>query len=232
MLTLAVLGLLRHSGIEVGTTVTLLLMIGLTQGVAFWSVALIQLLRLGRAESAARIGLRRPRPDELRAAAATCGWALAGAAVGGGLAPLLGLEPAENELLRLGREDPTLLLIMMPVAVLIVGPGEELLFRGIVQTRLRDAFSPLPAVLMASLIFAGVHVFSLAGPWHDRLVTVLVLLLPSMVFGLAYERHKNLWVPALAHGLYDFVLLGLAYGATQAEQLQALAAAIAGQAAR
>lgn len=215
LLSLLVLWSLRLAGLTLGITRVVLVTLALTQGVACWGVALFSLVRPNLREGTARVGLRAPSADDLRAARRACLWALAGAAAGGLLTSALGLAPAENEVLHLGRSKPHLFLVLMPVSILLVGPGEELLFRGIVQTRLRGAFSSRQAVVVGSVLFAGVHLFSVVGSWPERLVAVLVLMLPSLAFGFAYERRRNLWVPALAHGFYDFVLLGFAYAATQ-----------------
>jgi membrane protease YdiL (CAAX protease family) len=215
-LTLIVLWLLQLADVQLGITRVLLITLFLTQGVACWGVALFPLANPSLREGAARIGLQRPSSGDLRAAAGACLWALAGAALGALVASALGLDPAEHEVIRLGRDTPELLLVLMPVSILLVGPGEELLFRGIVQTRLRDAFSSRQAVVIGSVLFAGVHMFAIVGSWPARLFAVLVLMLKSLAFGNIYERRRNLWVPALAHGLYDLVLLGFAYATVRA----------------
>jgi membrane protease YdiL (CAAX protease family) len=102
-------------------------------------------------------------------------------------------------------------LALVPLSFLLIGPGEELLFRGVVQGRLRQAFSPIAAVVIASAIFAAVHVVALSGSAGGRAVTVGVLFLPSLVFGAAYERTGNLVVPSLIHGGYNATLFGLFY---------------------
>jgi len=40
---------------------------------------------------------------------------------------------ATNEVIETGQRNPTTFLYMIPVAILLVGPGEELVFRGVVQ---------------------------------------------------------------------------------------------------
>lgn len=108
-------------------------------------------------------------------------------------------------------QDPQVLLFLLPVSVLLIGPGEELLFRGVVQRTLSEAFHPAVAVLGASALFAGAHVVALQGSLVGTLVVVAILFVPGTVFGAVYERSGNLVVPALAHGAYDAVLLGLVY---------------------
>jgi len=46
---------------------------------------------------------------------------------------------------------------MIVVSLLIVGPAEELLLRGVVQGGLRRSFDAAPAILIAALIFGALH---------------------------------------------------------------------------
>jgi membrane protease YdiL (CAAX protease family) len=107
--------------------------------------------------------------------------------------------------------DPTVLLWLIPGSFLLIGPGEELLFRGIVQGRLRETFDRVSGVVLASALFAAVHFAALTGGTGGRLVTITVLFFPALVFGSVYELTDNLVVPALVHGAYNATLFALAY---------------------
>lgn len=108
-----------------------------------------------------------------------------------------------------GRELPVLFLVGIPTAILLTGPGEELLYRGVVQSRLGETFPAPLAVLLSALVFAAVHVPVYMG---DQLGTMLVSLgtvaTLGLYFGVLYELSGNLLVPALIHGGYNaFVYL-------------------------
>lgn len=124
----------------------------------------------------------------------------------------LGLTPA-------GRADqdiitrPNIAVVMIPLAILVIGPGEELLFRGVIQTTLTEEFPTPVAIVLASLAFAPAHIPALTGSAAAIAISVSVLFLPSLVFGAVYELSDNLVVPSLSHGLYNailfaFVLIG------------------------
>ena len=132
-------------------------------------------------------------------------------ASGGILVSLAGASPASNRVGEIGVQNPELLLLLIPLSILLVGPGEELLFRGLVQGILREAFGSVPAIVLASAIFAGIHYVALSGGAGARLVTIAILLLPSLVFGTAYEVRENLVVPALIHGTYNATLFAGLY---------------------
>lgn len=124
---------------------------------------------------------------------------------------LLGLEPGQNQIQGVVAENPDLIPVLIVLTIVLIGPGEELLFRGIVQGSLRERFGPAVAITLASIIFAAAHVGSLTGSLGSRIVTIGVLLVPALVFGTAYERTNNLVVPALIHGLYNATLFSITY---------------------
>jgi membrane protease YdiL (CAAX protease family) len=128
-----------------------------------------------------------------------------------------GAQPAENQLGEVARQLPAIIPILIVVMFLVVGPSEEILFRGVVQGRLRETLSAAPAIVLASGIFALVHWFALAGGSSGRLLTVGILFFPSLVFGAVYEYTGNLVVPALLHGLHNSVLLALLWVALTVE---------------
>ena len=116
-------------------------------------------------------------------------------------------EPAENQGAAFAADNPELIPPLVVVMFLIVGPSEELLYRGVVQNRLRERLSAAPAVAIASVVFAVVHVIALAGSPSAVAVTVLVLLVPGVVLGTVYEYTGNLVVPWLLHSTHNSVLL-------------------------
>lgn len=122
------------------------------------------------------------------------------------------LETGTNQAAQIGMENPEVLLLLIPASVLLIGPGEEMLFRGVVQGRLREVFSPVPGVLIPSVVFAGLHWFALTGgSAQGNLVALGVLIVPAVVFGVSYEYTGNIVVPSLIHGLYNATLFTALY---------------------
>jgi|AntRauTorcE11898_2_1112593.scaffolds.fasta_scaffold08631_2 membrane protease YdiL (CAAX protease family) len=120
---------------------------------------------------------------------------------------VLGLETAENSVITAGRSNPEVFLLMVPISLLLVGPGEELLFRGIVQGLFKRAYGPLPAILIASALFGVVHYLALSG--SGKIVYVAVAAILGLVLGTVYELSDNIAVPALAHGVWNsYLFLG------------------------
>lgn len=100
--------------------------------------------------------------------------------------------------------DPvTYYLAMIVVSIAVVGPVEELLFRGVVQGGLRRAFDATPAIVLASLLFGLVHLPAVTGTLTERLAYAGVVVALGCLLGYLYERTGNVLVPGLAHGAYN-----------------------------
>ncbi|MDS0241354.1 MULTISPECIES: type II CAAX endopeptidase family protein [unclassified Haloferax] len=125
------------------------------------------------------------------------------------LLSFLEIESAQNQIIELGQQNPLVFLILVPLSFLLVGPGEELLFRGLIQGRLGESFSTWQAIVLASGIFGIVHITSLVG--QGKFVYIGVVFALALVLGATYEYTDNLVVPALVHGAYNAVQFGAAY---------------------
>lgn len=93
-------------------------------------------------------------------------------------------------------------------AVVFVGwfvfaaPAEELLFRGIIQGRLRQTFDAVLGVLFAAVCFGLMHVpVAALSTGMEPASTFIETFVSGTIFGVAYERTDNLLVPSVAHAL-------------------------------
>jgi len=139
----------------------------------------------------------------------------------------LGISAAQHTTTEAAKTEPSLLLPLIPLSILVVGPAEELVYRNVVQKGLYEHAPRAVAVLTASVIFALVHIPAYAaGASTSALVATLAIIFTlSLVLGTIYERTENLVVPAVVHGGYNAVLFGLDYldkTATVAPDLLAL----------
>ncbi|EMA38185.1 CPBP family intramembrane glutamic endopeptidase [Halococcus hamelinensis] len=107
--------------------------------------------------------------------------------------------------------DPTLMLVVGVLSVVLFAPAEELLFRGAIQGRLREAFGSRWAVVGASTLFGAWHLLNFAGSLLGTILAAAVLGVVSLLWGYAYERTDNLAVPILIHGLYNLTFLLVSY---------------------
>ena len=75
----------------------------------------------------------------------------------------------------------------------------RLLFRGVVQRRLRDQFGPTPAIGGASLLLGSMHLANYSGRLAPVVAEALMIAAVGAVFGVVYERTDNLAAPILVH---------------------------------
>lgn len=107
---------------------------------------------------------------------------------------------------------PTL-VAQLVFAALVVGPTEELLFRGLVQTSLNASISARLAfrgwsvavgTIVAAVLFGLFHLVNLTyqsfATTAQQVATSVVI---GLVFGLLYDRTRNLVGASLAHSLAD-----------------------------
>lgn len=82
---------------------------------------------------------------------------------------------------------------------LLAGVGEELLFRGVIQTKLSDWTSPVAGLVAASLLFGAAHALS-------RLYFLLATVI-GLYLGWFAQHYGELVTPIVAHSVYDFLAL-------------------------
>jgi membrane protease YdiL (CAAX protease family) len=81
----------------------------------------------------------------------------------------------------------------------LAGLGEEALFRGVLQTWLAQHLGTGAGWVLASVAFGLAH-------YINRTYAIIATLI-GLYLGWLYLATGNLLVPAIAHGLYDFVAL-------------------------
>lgn len=203
LLTIGAASLLGVVGIDVFNRPVLQIVVSVVtlQGLGFGSVALFYLST--RDEGLGLLMLSMPGLRDLL-------WIAAGlislfvALIAVSLAQTtFGIESAEHSLQQLGTQNPELLLVLVPLSILLVGPGEELLFRGIIQRLLTIRFGVAIGIAIASVIFSFAHVGSLTG--DGLLATLVTYVLLSLILGVSYEYSENLVVPAVIHGLFNAI---------------------------
>jgi uncharacterized protein len=109
--------------------------------------------------------------------------------------------------------NPEILLVLIPASWLIIGPGEELLYRNIIQKSLYGTFSEYGAVVVASVVFALAHIpaYAAGSTLTATAGTLVVIFFLSLVLGYLYLETGNLTVSALVHGTFDAILFGIMY---------------------
>jgi uncharacterized protein len=95
------------------------------------------------------------------------------------------------------------LLLLFVVMIFFVGLGEELVFRFLLQDRMKARMGTWTAIILASFVFALMH------SGYSSLTFILYVFLIGMVFGVSYERTRSLAFVALLHGAINFFLFSV-----------------------
>lgn len=171
------------------------------------------LLHLNK-ETWAEAGLRRPRPLWRVPALVIGGYAAVGAAVTGltlMVLPALGIAPQTHAVFGALRGNlGEYLYWLLPVGWGSAAIGEELVFRGFLQSRLERMFSAFPgaglfAALAQAAIFGALHLYQGAGG-------ALIAGATGFIIGLVYLfGGRNLWACIILHGLIDTISLTAIY---------------------
>ncbi len=98
--------------------------------------------------------------------------------------------------------DPAVIALLL---LFLIGPAEEMFWRGFVQNRLGDIISPAASMAVTCAVYALVHI------WSFNFMLVMAALVAGAVWGFLYWL-KPSWLPALviSHALWDalvFVIL-------------------------
>jgi hypothetical protein len=122
---------------------------------------------------------------------------------------LLNPEPATNLAHETAGQNPLFTAgFLFVAAFLLIGPLEELFYRGAVQGLLREATGPPPAILGAALCFGlshyGTYLLGGSDPLSvGVLLSVVAIAAGGVLLGAIYEHTGSLAVVILIHALVD-----------------------------
>ena len=105
--------------------------------------------------------------------------------------------------LRMTTDHPILFLATAFLIVAVVPIIEELLFRGFLQTWLRQKLSLVPAIVLTSLIFSSFHYSSSQGLDNIELLSSLFIL--SCFLGFLYEKQQSIIAPIGLHMTFNAI---------------------------
>ncbi len=94
--------------------------------------------------------------------------------------------------------------VVFLLLLLVTGPGEEIFWRGFLQSHLMEKWGAFPGYLAVSLLYAGVHIFS------ANLILVLAALVAGAFWGALYLWKKDLLIQIVSHSLWSAVIFAVA----------------------
>lgn len=104
------------------------------------------------------------------------------------------------------KEGQNLVLVGVLLTVLI-GPAEEIFWRGYVQKQLGAKYGDWFAVLITVLIYTLVHI------WSFNFMLIMAAMVCGLFWGILYKYHKNILTLIVSHAVWDvavFILIPIA----------------------
>ncbi len=83
---------------------------------------------------------------------------------------------------------------------LVIGPGEELLWRGYFQKRFEERLGRWQGLIAAALFYTAVHVATL------NIMLILAALTCGLFWGFLYMRYNSLLMICLSHTVWDIAV--------------------------
>lgn len=112
-------------------------------------------------------------------------------------------EQTAVKLIKVSADFPIALILAL-FSILIMAPLiEEFLFRGVLQTHLREKIGSKPAILLSSLLFALFH-FSLSQGLGNVALMISLLFLGCFL-GFLYEKYRSLWASISLHITFNTI---------------------------
>ncbi|OPY04390.1 MAG: CAAX amino terminal protease self- immunity [Syntrophaceae bacterium PtaB.Bin038] len=81
-----------------------------------------------------------------------------------------------------------------------VGPAEEIFWRGFVQERLYERYGGMGGYLVASLVYAAIHVFGF------NFMLFMASLICGLFWGAMYLRYRSVWPGLISHAVWDVLI--------------------------
>jgi membrane protease YdiL (CAAX protease family) len=101
--------------------------------------------------------------------------------------------------------NPLQLIALLGISFALVGPAEELAFRGFVQRGFETSFGKTAGLLIASILFGLLHGL-------NSLRSIVPVTIVSLFLGYVWQKTDgNTTATAWMHGLYDAIAIALTY---------------------
>lgn len=98
-------------------------------------------------------------------------------------------------------KDGTSPWLIGPLLLLVIGPAEEIFWRGFVQRQFSLKMNPTWAFVLTTAIYALVHI------WAGNFMLVVAAAVVGGVWGLLYRLWpKGLWTLIISHAVWDVVV--------------------------
>ncbi len=97
-----------------------------------------------------------------------------------------------------GQANPIIVGILI---FFLIGPGEEIFWRGFIQKGLAERYGALRGYLLATVIYTVIHV------WAFNFMLLGAALVCGLFWGFVYMKYRSVWPGLISHALWDLAIL-------------------------
>jgi len=84
--------------------------------------------------------------------------------------------------------------------ILVIGPGEELFWRGYLQRKLSHKYGKWVGLVLALILYTGVHIFT------GNIMLVLAAFICGLFWGWMYQKYNSMLINVISHTVWDIVV--------------------------
>ncbi len=84
--------------------------------------------------------------------------------------------------------------------LVIIGPGEELFWRGFIQRRLQNDTNPWGGFILATIIYSAIHIAS------GNIMLVMAAAVCGVFWGYLYLRYNSILINVVSHTIWDILI--------------------------
>ena len=88
----------------------------------------------------------------------------------------------------------------MLLLLFIIGPGEEIYWRGFIQNTLSKKMGETKGYIISVLLYAGVHIIT------GNIMLVIAALVCGIYWGWLYKKEKSLLPVIISHAIWDLTI--------------------------
>ncbi len=81
----------------------------------------------------------------------------------------------------------------------VIGPGEEIFWRGFIQKNITDRFGA-KAILLSAVLYAAVHIVTM------NFMLIMASFICGLFWGAIYYREKSIYPIVISHALWDITV--------------------------
>jgi len=91
-------------------------------------------------------------------------------------------------------------LVIGLLMFLLIGPAEEIFWRGMIQRKLQTRIGGLYGWILAAVLYAVVHI------WAASFMLFMAALVGGLFWGWLYKRTGSLWPGIISHAVWDILI--------------------------